>query len=41
MKLMNQNFFKSKTLHESYKLEHLSVGGGEVLGVKIVDLSEV
>ena len=30
---MNQNFFKSKNLHESSKLEHLnSMGGGKYLG---------
>ena len=35
IKLMNQNFSKSKFLHESSKLEHFQ------WGVKILDLSKV
>ena len=44
---MNQNFSKTKILHESSKLEHFSGGGGENFGstnlgeVKILDLSKV
>ena len=34
IKLMNQNFSKSKTLHESSKLEHFQLGGGG--GVKFL-----
>ena len=30
IKLMTQNFFKSKILHESPKLEHFQWGGGGV-----------
>ena len=36
---MNQNFSKSKNLHESRKLEHFQWGGGggglKILGVQI------
>ena len=32
---MNQNFAKSKILHESSKLEHFHGGGGKSLGVEI------
>ena len=33
---MNQNFFKSKFLHESTKLENFQRGGGvKILGVQI------
>ena len=39
-KLMNQNFSKSKILHESSKLEHFQGGGGEK-GVKNLDFSKV
>ena len=35
IKLMNQNFSKSKFLHESFKLEHIQ------WEVKILDLSKV
>ena len=42
---MNQNFSKSKFLHESSKLEHFQWGvkiwGYKFRGVKILDLSKV
>ena len=42
---MNQNFSKSKILHESSKLEHFqwgkNFGGPNLGGVKILDLSKV
>ena len=35
---MNQNFSKSKILHESSKLKHFQLGGGvKILGAQILE----